>query len=93
MLADIAVIVYKDTVQATRPLRELNRFPIVPEADRIGSAADGRADGGVSSGIREMAEALQETGGARRAAAQSKHRADKASLASLHDQLSADHFG
>ena len=89
MLADIATIIYKDAVQATQPVRGLYSFPDVPEAARVCSAADGRADGGVSSGMREMAEALQETEGGRRAAAQSRHRADKASLASLHDQLSA----
>ena len=61
----------------------------MPKTGRVGSAADGGADGGGSSGLREMAEALQEAEGARRAAAQSRRRAGKASLASLHDHLSA----
>eukprot|EP00117_Sycon_ciliatum_P037591 scpid15790/ scgid28089/ len=89
MLADTATIMYNDTVKTTRPVRGLYRFPDVPETGRVGSAADGGADGGGSSGLREMAEALQEAEGARRAAVQSRRRAGKASLAGLQDHLSA----
>ena len=88
-LADTAAIMYNDRVKTTRPVRGLYRFLDVPETGRVGSAADGGADGGGSSGLQEMAEALQEAGGAQRAAAQSRHRADKVSLAGLHYHPSA----